>query len=392
MRVGRTAYVIPALFLLLSPVALGQMPAVPENPHELVTQNATMVSKAKERSAALGLLDRARAQLNLHAAGGDAFTMKVSFTSSGATPTEGTMEETWLDSAWRWTAEMGGASYTRVGAGNQVYGTSADEPIPMRLQMVRSAIFASIPPRLGAAAIRAASTNFRDREITCFLASGMTGINPAPRFWVETEYCIDASTALLQMWSEAPGIYVTYDYDGALEFHGHTLAREITVTEGSETVLQIHIESLEDAQGADAKALAPTEEMIPSSPLSGPYRFPMRVDPEGQASSGVIRPVIVHATLGGQDGNVLDAEVVEASDPNLGQEALDLVWNSSYPPTGMQREVFINVQFHMPLESGASASLRPVIWVPIGVARVSRRPRRASIHSKAPLTAAPVAN
>jgi hypothetical protein len=392
MRARRTAYVIPTLVLLLSPAMFAQMPAVPENPHELVTQNATMVSKAKERSAALGLLDRARQQYNLHAAGGDPFTMKVSFTSSGPAQSEGTMDETWTGSAWRWTAEMGGASYTRVGVGNQVFGESADEPIPMRLQMVRSAIFASIPPRLGAAAIRSAPVNFRDRQITCFLASGMTGINPAPRFWVESEYCVDPNTGLLQMWSEAPGIYIAYNYDGALEFHGHTVAREITVTEGYDTVLQIHVEGIEDARDVDPEALNPTEELGPSFSLSGPYRFPMRVDPEGSASSSVIRPVIVHATLGNQDGNVLDAEVVQSSDASLNDKALDLVWNSGFPATGMQREVFINVQFHMPAESGAVSSAGPVIWIPIGVIRATGRPRRVAVRPTPPILRLPQSN
>jgi hypothetical protein len=194
------------------------------------------------------------------------------------------------------------------------------------------------------------------------------------------------------MWSEAPGVYIAYNYDGALEFHGHTVAREITVTEGYDTVLQIHVEGIEDARDVDPEALNPTEELGPSFSLSGPYRFPMRVDPEGSASSSVIRPVIVHATLGNQDGNVLDAEVVQSSDASLNDKALDLVWNSGFPATGMQREVFINVQFHMPAESGAVSSAGPVIWIPIGVIRATGRPRRVAVRPTPPILRLPQSN
>ena len=379
MRVRLAAYAIPVSFLLLGGAAFGQMPAVPENPNELVTQNAKPVTSAKARAAALDLLGRARGAANLHL-GRDPFTMKVSFTSSGQAQAGGTMEETWLDSAWRWSAEMGGASYSRVGAGDQVYGATTDEAIPMRLQMVRSAIFSPIAPRLGAAAIRSAEVKFKGREVSCFLLSGGVGI-VGPRFWVETEYCVDPNTGLLQMWSEAPGIYVAYNYDGALEFHGHAVAREITVTEGYDAVLQIHVDGIEDAGNVNPESLEPTEDMGPSFALSGPFRFPMRVDPQGAAPSSVIQPVIVHATLDSQDGNVMDAEVVQSSDTRLNEQALDLVWNSGFPATGMQREVFINVQFHPPLESGVAGSVQPVVWVPIGVVHVAGRPKRVAIRA-----------
>jgi hypothetical protein len=376
MRSSQAAYAVPVFLLLLSSEAFGQMPAVPDNPNELVTQNAKPVTSPKQRSAALELLGRAREASNLSSVG-EPFTMKVSFTSNRQTESNGTMEETWLGSAWRWTAEIGGASYERVGTGDQVFAASAGEPIPMRLQMVRSAIFSPIAPRLGQAVIRSATVHYRGHEVACFLLSGGVGI-VGPRFWVETEYCVDPNTGLLQMWSEAPGIYVTYNYDGALEFHGHAVVREITVTEGYDAVLQIRVDSIRDASSVNAQTLAAGQEMSPSFLLSGPFRFPMRVDPEGGTSSSVIRPVIVHATLDSQDGVVMDAEVVESSDTRLNEQALDVVWNSGFAATGMQREVFINVQFHMPAESGVTASVEPIVWVPIGVIRVTRRPRRVA--------------
>ena len=82
--------------------------------------------------------------------------------------------------------------------------------------------------------------------------------------------------------------------------------------------------------------------------MVGPFRFPESVRvPAG--FNGEIKPVIVHAILD-QKGKVLDAEVVQSSDPALAAAALDVVWRSSYLPAQrrdrpLQREAFINVQF-----------------------------------------------
>ena len=57
--------------------------------------------------------------------------------------------------------------------------------------------------------------------------------------------------------------------------------------------------------------------------MVGPFRFPESVrTPAGY--SGVIQPVIVHAILD-QKGKVLDAEVVQTSDPALASAALGVV-------------------------------------------------------------------
>ena len=81
---------------------------------------------------------------------------------------------------------------------------------------------------------------------------------------------------------------------------------------------------------------------------SAPSVFLSRFEPP-QGFSGVVQPVIVHAILD-QKGKVLDAEVVQTSDPALAAAALDVVWHSSYLPAErkdrpLQREAFINVRF-----------------------------------------------
>ena len=61
----------------------------------------------------------------------------------------------------------------------------------------------------------------------------------------------------------------------------------------------------------------------------------------------MIQPVIVHATLSNVDGRVLEAEALQDTNPELAQAAVELVEHSRFPATGVQQEVFINVQEHV---------------------------------------------
>src|SRR6202035_5141591 len=132
---------------------------------------------------------------------------------------------------------------------------------------------------------------------------------------------------------------------GGIQFHGRIVPRQTTIVEGGTSVLQIHLENLEDAN-PDPNQFVPTKKMISHGPgaiMVGPFRFPESVRaPAGY--SGEIQPVIVHAILD-QKGKVLDAEVVQSSDSALADAALGVVWHSSYLPARqdrpLQREAFI---------------------------------------------------
>src|SRR5580698_8214429 len=114
----------------------GQTNPPPADPHELVTREPRILSKPAERSAALDLLGRARNNFNLRDAEVP-YALKVSFETNGATMNEGsgTMEEFYDGhSQFRWTAGLGDVKVTRV------YGTNPSEPIPLRIQLIRSAL------------------------------------------------------------------------------------------------------------------------------------------------------------------------------------------------------------------------------------------------------------
>jgi len=363
----------------------------PPDPHEMVTHEPRTLTKPADRSAALDLLDRARQNFNLHNIS-TPYALKVSFETNGAAEMEGewTMEQlSDGGSHWRWTATATAQSQDsvviRIGANGHVYGTNPSEPVPLRVQLVRSALHWPIMRNAGASAIRAADVERDGKAMSCLLLSASIPPNPAPRSWVEREYCIDRATGLLQMWSEAPGIYAVYDYDGAAPFHGHTLPRQISIFEDGRPAVQVRVESFEDAPNLDPNLFKPAPEMADageSFTLASPSRFPMRVDPSDAPTSPFFQPVIVHAILDAQDGSVLDAEALQNSDKDLSRAAIEMVRSTSFPPSGFQQEAFINVQFHMPAATLDGppifhSRVRWMIWDRRGKVPPVRRPPRS---------------
>src|SRR5262245_19843979 len=78
-----------------------QTAPVPSDSYELVTGATQVPSTPEERSAVLDLLERARQNADLHAPGGAAFSLHVTFNASGNVHATGSgdMEETWLGPA-----------------------------------------------------------------------------------------------------------------------------------------------------------------------------------------------------------------------------------------------------------------------------------------------------
>ena len=360
---------VSCLFFL--PSIFAQTNPPPSDPHEPGIHQPRTLSSPGERSAAIELLQHARQDLNMHTFG--AYELKASFQTSGATQNEGdgTMEELSNGPEWRWTAQMQGVSVVRMGGNGHAYGANPNEPVPLRIQEIRAALHWPIFRNAGAlSVIRSATAQLNDKPVTCVLLSSGGPDNPEPRAWTEEEYCIDPATGLLQMWSAAPGIYAEYDYEGATEFNGHTLPRQISIFEGGALVVQARVESFGDPGEIDPSAFKPGPEMTDageSFTLSGTRRFPMRVDPSDGPTSTYFQPVIVHATLDAQEGRVIDAEALQNSNQDLSRAALELVKSTSFHGTGFQQEVFINVQFHLPAREVGGlpvmhSSVHWVIW------------------------------
>ena len=356
---------VSARFLLVFLLALNRpavtqtapSSALPADSLELATGATLKVANPENRALVLNLLERAGQNgSELYAAGGPAFHLKLSFTSSGQSryTGPGEMDEIHYSrfTSWRWTARLGDYSQVRVFQ----YGTPYDEktpgPIPLRLQMVRGAVIWPMDNVRPGTMIRMASAQWRGMEIMCALLSGGDGVGAAPgRQWQEREYCVDTKSALLRIYSEAPGIYTIYDYDNALHFHGRSLARQISIVESGDTVLQIHVDTLEDAAAPDPALFTPSKEMLARGPgivlIPAVWIPACSTPPAGH--TGKAEPVVVHASID-DHGKVIEAEVLQNSDPGVSNAALSFVRNSTYPPRRLARgpvqtEAFINVEF-----------------------------------------------
>ncbi len=340
----------------ISAIASGQtVLPVPSDPLELATGPAQVSATADERASVLNLVERARQNNSFYTPGGAPYDLKLSFTSSGNSPYVGSgeLEETWSSgSRWRWTAHLGDFAIDRLSLNGRLYDDPVPAVLPLRIQMLRQAFFRPVNHPLSYALVRTAAATWNGSAVTCVLTSGGGDVsNAVGRRWQETEYCVDPKTGLLQTYSEAPGIYIAYDYAGAIQFHGRTVARRFSIVEGGVTVLQAQVDSLSDGPAASAAVFTPSERMQANASgptIYGPVRFPAFV-PGPAGAAGPIQPVIVHALIG-PDGKVLESEALQNSNPALSQLALDTVRNATYPPEIhdgrlRQRDAFINVQF-----------------------------------------------
>jgi hypothetical protein len=283
------------------------------------------------------------------------FYLKASFNSSGSSGNSGpgVLEESWLSGAtWRWSEHVGSYSQLRIFSNGVAYDSNPGSYQPLRLQMVRQAIFWPVAGNFANAVIRVAESSWNGKAVTCALIAGprANASQESGRQWIEEEFCIDPATGFLQTYSIAPGTYNVYDYSNAFEFHGHSIARRITIVQNSIPVATVELNEMGDLNKTDESLFTPSTDMKgPGIMLGPPMRFPQVAKKTFPASdSGVVQPIIIHAALD-VSGRVLEAEALQTSDSALSDAALKLVKNTKYGPTRnrelVQRDVFINVQF-----------------------------------------------
>jgi beta-lactamase regulating signal transducer with metallopeptidase domain len=343
----------PAGIALQPPVMLpragqvrGPSLPLPPDPHELAIGSVQPALTPADRAAALGLLERAEQNSKMHIRTMPAYELKVSFVSGGSVAQTGSGEltETWLNGQnWRWTAALGSFSMNRVASAGRTADANPMTAVPMRIQMLRNAIFWSERAVGTNMMIRTATAQWNGRPVTCLLSSNMPPAVSSARLWEEEERCIDNASGLLQIFSVAPGAAIIYGYSRNQQFHGRAVPDQITIYVGGNVVLEAQV-SLTDASPVDPSLFTVTPEMANNgSPigLRSPERFPMNI---GDVS-GTARPVIVHATIG-TNGSVVEEELCEASEPALGQQALAQVKKAAFSPIpGSQRDAYINVRF-----------------------------------------------
>ncbi len=368
MTVRRAWFSVVTSLLLGTLVFAKSRPTVaplPNDPLELATGPTKVLDTPQLRATVLGLVEQARQNNGMHMLGGASFDLKATFTSSGKSRYvgRGDLEETWINGrTWRWTAHLGDYSIDRIFYHGSAFDEKSAGPVPLRIHMVRAAVFWPVSGSFAPAYLRVATAKWDGADVMCVLRShgpeegevsseqDAGAVNTQGRRWGEREYCIDAKTGLLRTYSEAPGIYTVYNYnDATIHFHGRSLAREVSVVEGGVTVLQIQLDSVEDPHVADPNFFTPSPQMLragPQATISGVFRFSQVVPAPGR--SGVIQPTIVIATIDNK-GKVEEAETPPTSDVSLSEAALSLVTRTEYAPLRdgppRQRLAYIEVRF-----------------------------------------------
>lgn len=351
---------IPFLICLLAAAAAGSLAQnqqgvlnwrpTPTSPFDPVTMPATTLVTPGERARALELLDRARQNYDLKIPRGPSYSLSASFISNGQLTYEGSgrFEEVWAaPNLWKFTAQLGDFSMTRLEVRGSELGQQSADAIPARIQMART--FATDPvPAIGQGPmLRSADVIWRGMKLTCVLLSGDVpgGI---PRHWVEMEWCVDPESGLLHTYSIAPGVYAIYDYSRPVNFEGHTLAGEVTVYKNSTKEMDIRVESIR-AMGqladADFQPAGDAQAMKHMGDFGRAMRGQQIVD--GPRDPGIpIQPVIVHATFR-SDGTVSEIEPITETNPELVERAVALVRSSHFGhmQPGAQQEMYIGVQF-----------------------------------------------
>jgi hypothetical protein len=239
---------------------------------------------------------------------------------------------------------LGGYSQVQIGLRGAIYAEKIAS-MPMRVHMLRNAIF--WPVKLNSAAtIRTAAVSLDGKPGTCILVSGVkspvAGIQS--RLWQETEYCMDNASGKMHIYSIAPGSYAYYRYAKNLQYHGRFIPDQITFYVRGAMVLDAQIQ-IADPGSSEDSLLAPTQQMMANGPaitMKMPER--LRLDVPTLPIDNPIKPVIVLAEVD-VNGNVVETELVSASDPALGATAMDLVKGLTFPALGTQRQVYINFSF-----------------------------------------------
>jgi hypothetical protein len=341
---------LPLLAQQAEPKRISSAP-VPTDPHELVTGGAHTAASPDARAAALALLVRAEQNSKLHNASTPPHRLDAAFNASGNVKQTGSGEltEIWLSGRqWRWTANLGGASIVRLASGGPILQAQAASEVPMRVHMLRNAIFWAALPAPSNDQIRTAEDEWNGKPVTCLLFSRVSGAAARiqTRLWQESEYCIDPASGLLQVHSIAPGTYTVYGYSGSA-FHGLVVPDRITIYVAGEVAVDANLR-IADPTPADESLLARAPEMAENGKvveLAMPVRFPLIASGIATGSNtALIQPVIVHAQINA-DGTASEEEISAASDPALEQRALDLVKGMKFHYGGVQRQAYINVEF-----------------------------------------------
>jgi hypothetical protein len=324
------------------------------DPLEMVSGQVQVADTPTSRGAALELLARARNSFALQGAR-LGYDLKVTFqvNSSGQTQYDGAWEMEDVSDpkqGLRWTATAAaGYATTQIYSNHMFYGAGTADPIPLRLHEARAALFGPMGD-VEREFIRTSTGTFHGAQVTCVLLSGSgnAATATAGRRWEETEECIDPQSGLLQVHSQVPGRYYTYDYSNAPQLGGHLLPRKVMVTEAGKIVSEISVDSLSELPAADPGLFVPTAEMQARGPaiaMAGAQKI-SRFSGRGPFTSGAAAQPVCVFGLVTPSGQLVEAHSLQPSDPNS-QAAVEAAKQMNFsrptPPGARPQQHFVFV-------------------------------------------------
>ena len=284
--------------------------------------DAQPIQDVMQRATVVGLLTKALRQSNLRTL---PYDLRTSMNAQGSTPSDGSwkLRDTSNGAGvYRWTAE--GPSYSIVNLFvDQLLYSNQESLVPLRLAQVRSAIFfkgIALGPRAG---LRSVNANLDGMDLSCVLVShlGVVKAVSGPRRWEESEYCVEPKSGNLISYSEVPGKYVQFDYAKAIRFHDKIFPDSLVLTEGGQTVIEAHFDSLTDPP-ADPALYQPaglTARGV-GALMTQAWRIPVDVVPQEQQTG-----VVVVDAMKPSNGPLNSVEVITSTNPSLNEAAKSYV-------------------------------------------------------------------
>lgn len=304
-------------------------PPVPPDPLELVMGDAQPVTDVNQRAEVVNLLLNAHQHSNVRA---QPYDLKTTFTvtgslSSGQWQTEDTSPSA---SLYRWTTQGPNYSAVNLNVNRVFYSSQPATGLPLRLVQVREAIFKT-PPLVGPyATLRTANASLNGVNLVCALVAhnATAPAGTGGRQWKEEEYCVDPNAGTLVTYSEAPGVYVHYDYSKALQFHSKLIPNGFTITQAGETIVEAQTESVTDpANNPTAFQTTGLNQIGVGGimSLSAWHAWTMQPLPAG-SQSATAQVVVLHA-MQSPTGQISDVEVLASTDTSLNESAMAVASN-----------------------------------------------------------------
>lgn len=299
-------------------------PPVPADPLELVAGDAQPVIDTGQRAEIVNLLVNAHRNSNVRA---QAYDLKTTFIVSGSLSAgQWQMEDTSPSGGlYRWTVQGPGYSATNLNVNRVFYSSQPATGLPLRLIQVREAIFKTQPMVGPYASVRTANASLNGVSLVCALIThnaASSAVAPTGgRQWREQEYCVDPNAGTLVTYSEAPGVYVHYDYSKGLQFHGKLIANGFTITQAGQTIVEAQTDSVTDPVSNPA-AFQPTglNQIGVGAIMSSAWHAWMRRRFPTGSQSATTQVVVLHA-MQSPSGQISDVEVLASSDSSLSEPA-----------------------------------------------------------------------